>query len=100
MHHIIEQVDAYLAVLHQAREILLNDGERMPVSKIKGRNNGVWTKSQKLQNSSGQPADNIHGAPRRSGAGRKSSKKGFVSATRPKTSSPILSHFEPAATMS
>jgi len=84
MHHIIEQLDAYLAVLHQAREILLNDGRGKPPTKFTRGQSSVRTNSKELQNS---------------GVGRKSSKKRVVSTTPLKTSSSIVSLSEPTATM-
>jgi hypothetical protein len=101
MHHIIEQVDAYLAVLHQAREILVNDGKRLPMTKITRHKGDVRTNSEEIQNSSGRPAGKIHDASRKVGAGgHRPSKKRVVSTTQPKTLSPIVSHSEPTATMS
>lgn len=100
MHYIIEQVDAYLALLHQAREILLNDGKRKSAAKITRRKSGVWTNSKKVQTSSDRPAGKIDGAPQRSVAGRVPSKKRVVSTTPPKAPLANVLHSEPAATMS
>lgn len=99
MHHIIEQIDACLAVLHQAREILLNHGKRMPATKITGYKRGFGTNYKKLQKSSGQPAEKIRDASQKSAGGRSSSKR-YVVSTRPsKTPSPVVSHSEPTVTM-
>jgi hypothetical protein len=100
MRHMIEQVDAYLAVLHQAREILLNDGKRLPVTKITRRKGDIRTNSKRIQNSSGQPADKFDDAPKKAGPGRKPLKKRVDSTAPPKILSPIVSHSEPKATIS
>jgi hypothetical protein len=99
MHYIIEQVDAYLALLHQAREILLNDGKRKSATNIARRKSGVWTNSKKAQTSSDRTAGKIDGAPQRF-AGRVSSKNRVVSTTPPKGPLPNVLHREPTATMS
>jgi hypothetical protein len=99
MHYIIEQVDAYLALLHQAREILLNDGERKSATKITRRKRGVWTNSRKVQIPSGRSAGKIDGESQRSVAGRVSSKKRVVSTTPPNTPSPNVLHSEPTTTI-
>jgi hypothetical protein len=100
MHYIIEQVDAYLAVLHQAREILLNDGERMPATKSTRRKSGLRTNARRL-------TIRVAGPKTRSTAGLKDqepiakfSKNRVLGTIPPKTPSPIVSHSEPTTTMS
>jgi hypothetical protein len=99
MHFIIEQVDAYLALLHQAREILLNDAKRKSPTKIARRKSGVRTNSEKAQASSDRTPDRIAGAPQRL-AGRVPLNNRIVSTTPPEVPLPNVLHSKSTATMS
>ena len=93
MHHIIEQVDAYLALLHQAREILLADVTPMRTTKM-------TPNSKRLRKSSGQPASDIFDASQDSEVNRKASRKRGVSSIPPMAPSTILIQADPTAMMS
>jgi len=100
MHHIIEQVDAYLALLHQAREILLADVTPMRTTKMTRAKSAVWHNSKRLRKSSGQPASDIFDASQDSEVNRKASRKRGVSSIPPMAPSTILIQADPTATMS
>lgn len=99
MHYIIEQVDAYLALLNRAREILLNDGKRKSPTKIARRKSGVRTNSKKAQASSRRTPDKIAGAPERI-AGHVPLNNRIVSTTPPRGILPNVLHSESTTTMS
>ena len=99
MHHIIEEVDVYLAVLHQARELLLSSRKEKPARKIAHDSSHAGRIHKKFQKSRRQTADKRPDSSQTPEAGRRSSKNLVVRITTPKTP-PIVSHSEPTMPMS
>ena len=99
-HLIIEQVDAYLTLLHQAREILLQDGKRQSAAKVTSRKGGERLRLRSVQASSDRSAGDINRTSQTSVARFEPSKRRTVGVTKSKAQLTSNKQAESAATMS
>jgi len=96
---IIKQIDAYLAVLHQAREILSSGGKRDSVARIRRSRRGTLANSRKLTIPRGRPTVKADSQAHLPVAGGVSFGKRVVRSVQPQAPLPKTREPEPKGAM-
>lgn len=97
MHKILEQVDAYLELLYEAREILLSDRKGKLTTSVTNRKK---TNSKKPKTKSRFGVQKLQGASKESGAGYTALETRAISTVQPQIPIPKVAHSELEPTMS
>jgi hypothetical protein len=95
INEIIKQIDAYLALLHQARELLSSDGKRPSFPRSARPEREIRLNSKKPRIPAGQLEGETNSPLRRPGAGRVSSVKRAVRSFQSKAPLPSAPDLDP-----